>query len=161
MRKLTYLRLFFILYIAIKIVAEIAFGSGIYEESLQDVPVPEFIRSPAAFIITTILSNAFLFLIGLLFFYYLLKQKNWARITLLVIGILNIVDGGSALLFNEKIMALMSQLFNVGSMNQVIVLDRVTGILALIYWGYVVYLLLADEEVKELFSPENHNLPNI
>ncbi|MFC2101588.1 hypothetical protein ACFLS7_01180 [Bacteroidota bacterium] len=151
MKKLSNLRLFFILYIVIIIIVEIVFGYGIYEESLQELPGPEFIKSPAIFVITTILSNAFLLLLGILFFYYLLKKKNWARITLMIIGIINIVDAGLSLLFNEKIIAFISQFLNIGDEGQILLLDKVTGILTLIFWGYAIYLFLADEEVKEIF----------
>lgn len=160
MKKLSNLRLFFILYLIIKLIVELVFGSGFYEDSLQDMPVPEFVKSPVTFVITTLLSNGFLILIGLLFFYYLLQKKNWARIVLIIIGLLNVVDAITGLLFNTKLTAFITQFISPQDWGQILYLDRITDIIGLIFWGYAVYLLMGSEEVKELFSPVDQNGTN-
>ena len=151
MKKLTYLRLFFILYFLIKIVVELVFGYEIFEDTLENMPVPGIIKSPAAFVIATLLSDGVLLLLGLLVFYYLIQKKNWARIILLIVGIINIIDAVSGLLFNTKIAAFLSYFISSADWGQMIFLDRMTDILGLIFWGYAVYILLFDDEVKQIF----------
>lgn len=152
MKKLSNLRLFFIIYFLVKTVVELVFGYNIYQDSLENIQIPGVIKSPATFVILTLLSNTVLFLLGLLVFHFLLQKKNWARILLLVVGIITVLDAISGLLFSSSLYGLACSLFSPSEWGQLVFLDRVTDLIGMVFWGYAVYLLLADRNVKECFT---------
>lgn len=156
MNKLYQLRGIFILYMAAKTVVEIALGSNITLESLGGGHFSWFgdlFTSSTALSIISIVGNAILLLLGLGLFYFLLHKANWSRILLLIVGWLNIADALLGILFRSQISRMMTQMVDTPEWNQLLLIDRTTDILGLIFWGYLVYVLQFNGRVKQSFMP--------
>jgi len=158
MNKLTHLRVLFVLYMLAKTIVEIVLGSGICLDSLEAGGMSWLIRffgSHLAIPILAILGNGVLLLLGLVLFHFLLLKRNWARIMLLIIGWINVIDAVSGLLFHTQAARFLSY-FKVGvDWEGILYLDRVTDILGLIYWGYLILVLQFSERVRrEFFVPQ-------
>jgi hypothetical protein len=161
MNKLSQLRVLFVLYMLAKTIVEIVLGSRICLESLEAGGVSWLIRlvgSPFALPLLVIFSNGVLLLLGLGLFHFLLQKRNWARIVLLIIAWLNVIDALSGFLFHTEAARFLSY-FRFGiDWDRMLYLDRVTDILGLIYWGYLIYVLQFNNKVRQDFfgpSPEN------
>jgi len=157
MNKLSQLRVLFALYILAKTIVEIVLGSGICLDSLEAGGMSWLIRffgSHLAIPIMAILSNGVLLLLGLVLFHFLLQKRNWARILLLIIGWINVIDALSGILFHTQVTRFLSH-FSFGvDWERILYLDRVTDILGLIYWGYaIVVLQFTDSVRREFFAP--------
>jgi hypothetical protein len=158
MNKLSQLRVLFVLYMVAKTIVEIVLGSSICFDSLESGAVSwlaDFFGSPFALSILVIFSNGVLLLVGLLFFHFLLQKKNWARIILLIVGWINIIDALSGILFHTEVTRFLSH-FSFGvDWDRILFLDRVTDILGLIYWGYLILVLQFNEKVRhEVFASQ-------
>jgi len=157
MNKLSQLRVLFVLYMLAKTIVEIVLGSGICLDSLEAGGMSWLIRffgSHFAIPILAIFSNGVLLLLGLVLFHFLLEKRNWARIVLLIVGWINVIDAVSGLLFHTQAARFLSY-FNVGvDWEGILYLDRVTDILGAIYWGYLIYVLQFNDAVRrEFFAP--------
>jgi len=157
MNKLSHLRVLFVLYMLAKTIVEIVLGSTICLDSLEAGGMSWLVRffgSHFAIPILAIFSNGVMLLLGLVLFHFLLEKKNWARIILLIVGWVNVVDAVSGLLFHDVASRFLSY-FRVGiDWDQILYLDRVTDTLGLIYWGYVIIVLQFNDKVKqEFFAP--------
>jgi hypothetical protein len=155
MNKLSQLRALFVLYMLAKIIVEIVLGSAICLDSLDAGGVSWLIRlvgSPVALSLLSIFSNGILLLLGLVLFHFLLEKRNWARIVLLIIGWINVIDALSGILFHTQVTRFLSH-FNYGvDWDRILNLDRVTDTLGLIYWGYLIYVLQFNDKVRQEFS---------
>ncbi len=144
MSRLVYLRTLFSIYILAKTIIEIVLGARICLESLEAGGMSWLLRlfgSPLALPILTIVGNGILLLLGLALFHFLLQKQNWARITLLIIGWINVIDAVSGFFFRDAASHFLSY-FRVGiDWDQILYLDRVTDTLGLIYWGYLIIVL--------------------
>jgi hypothetical protein len=141
-----------------KTIVEIVLGSQICLDSLEAGGMSWLIRffgSHLAIPILAILGNGVLLLLGLVLFHFLLLKRNWARIMLLIIGWINVIDAVSGLLFHTQAARFLSY-FKVGvDWEGILYLDRVTDILGLIYWGYLILVLQFSERVRrEFFVPQ-------
>ena len=154
MNKLSHLRVLFVLYMLAKTIVEIVLGSTICLDSLEAGGMSWLIRffgSHFAIPLMAIFSNGILLLLGLVLFHFLLEKKNWARIILLIVGWINVVDAVSGLLFHDVASRFLSH-FRVGiNWDQILYLDRVTDTLGLIYWGYVIIVLQFNSNVRQEF----------
>ena len=103
MKKLSNLRLYFIIYFIAKVIVDVAFGSHITSDATKYLNI-----SPAVFYGFAIIINLFLFLIGLSLFYFLLEKRNWARIVLIVLGWLVVLDVVSSLVFSSNISEILT-----------------------------------------------------
>ena len=146
MKKLYLLRLYFIIYIVAKIIVDIILGSYITNDTVSYLKI-----SPTVIYTFTILINFILFLFGLLFFYFLLKKRNWARIVLLIIGWLAVLDFISSLFLSSKIGELLTHIDRLADWDSLILIDRITDFISLIYWGCAIYILQFNNEVKNIF----------
>jgi hypothetical protein len=160
MNRLVHLRTLFIVYMLAKTIIEIVLGARICLDSLEAGGMSWLIRifgSHLGVSILAILGNGILLLLGLALFHVLLEKKNWARIILLIVGWINVVDAVSGLLFHDVASRFLSY-FRVGiDWDQILYLDRVTDILGAIYWGYLIYVLQFNDKVRKDFfasSPE-------
>lgn len=158
MNRLSPLRALFVLYMLAKTIVEIVLGSQICLDSLEAGGMSWLIRffgSHLAIPILAILGNGVLLLLGLVLFHFLLLKRNWARIMLLIIGWINVIDAVSGLLFHTQAARFLSY-FKVGvDWEGILYLDRVTDILGLIYWGYLILVLQFSERVRrEFFVPQ-------
>jgi len=150
MKKLDLLRLYFIIYFIAKIIVDIVLGSHITNHTASYLKI-----SQTVIYTFTILINFILFLIGLLVFYFLLKKRNWARIVLLIIGWLAVLDFISSLFLSSKIGELLTHIDRLADWDSLILIDRITDIISLIYWGFAIYILQFNNEVKNLFLSIN------
>jgi hypothetical protein len=69
------------------------------------------------------------------------------------VGWLAIADALAGVLFYSQISSMMTRVADTPEWNQLLVIDRVTDILGLIYWGYLVYVLQFNNKVKQNFLP--------
>jgi hypothetical protein len=101
-----------------------------------------------------------LLLLGLGLFHFLLEKKNWARVFLLIVGWINVIDAVSGLLFHTEASRFLSY-FKIGiDWDRILYLDRVTDILGLIYWGYAIVVLQFTSSVRqEFFAPPAASVP--
>jgi hypothetical protein len=157
MNRLVHLRTLFIVYILAKTIIEIVLGARICLDSLQAGGMSWVVRllgSHLAVPILTIISNGVLLLLGLALFHFLMQKRNWARIILLIVGWINVVDALFGFLLYDAASRLLSH-FSFGiDWGQILYLDRVTDTLGLIYWGYAIIVLQFNDKVKqEFFAP--------
>ena len=111
MKKLYNLWLFFILYYIVKVIIDLTVGGRSSVDLWTNNPVRGIVRisrDPVTFYVLFFVGSAILFAIGLWLFYMLLRKKNWARIVLLVIGWLTIVDAISGFLFQSYVTGILS-----------------------------------------------------
>ena len=146
MKKLHHLRLYFIIYFITKIIIDVTLGNYITNDTTSYLHI-----TPTTFYIFTIIINLILFLFGLLFFYFLIEKRNWARIVLLVIGWLAVLDFISGLFLSAKIGELLTHIDRLADWNSLILIDRITDFISLIYWGYAIYILQFNNKVKNIF----------
>ena len=157
MNKLSQLRVLFVLYMLAKTIVEIVLGSTICLDSLEAGGMSWLIRffgSHFAIPILAIFSNGVLLLLGLVVFHFLLQKKNWARIIFLIIGWINVIDALSGILFHTQVTRFLSHFSYGVDWDRILYLDRVTDILGLIYWGYLIIVLQFNDKVRrEFFAP--------
>jgi hypothetical protein len=139
-----------------KTIVEIVFGAGICLDSLDAGGMSWLVRilgSHLGIAIMAVIGNGILLLLGLALFHFLLQKKNWARIILLIVGWINVVDAVSGLLFHDVASRFLSY-FRVGvDWDQILYLDRMTDILGLFFWGYLILVLQFNEKVRSEFFP--------
>lgn len=146
MKKLYHLRLYFIIYFLIKIIVDITLGSRLTGDTAGYLHL-----SPAVFYTITIIINLILFLCGLLFFHFLLEKRNWARVVLLIIGWLAVADFISSLFVSSNFRELVTHIDKLVDWDNLMFIDRITDFIGLIYWGYAIFILQFNNEVKNLF----------
>jgi hypothetical protein len=158
MKQLSRLHLFFIIYFIIKIIIDVTAGSHIPGEATNYLNI-----SPKTLYTLGIGINVFLFLIGLLLFYFLLEKRNWARIVLLIIGWLAVLDFFSGLLFSSKSAELLAYIDRTTNWNAIILIDRVTDFVGFIFWGGAIFILQFYTDVKKIFllQSKDKGLSNI
>jgi heme/copper-type cytochrome/quinol oxidase subunit 4 len=131
-------------------IIDIAFGSQITKDASSHLSI-----STAAFYFTIIIINLVLFLLGLLLFRFLLEKRNWARIVLLFVGWLAVIDVVSSLLLSSKVIEIL-QYFNLDlDMSRLILIDRITDFIGVIFWGYAIYILQFNSDIKRIYFSEN------
>jgi hypothetical protein len=135
MQELLRLRLIFVIYFIVVISVYVILGRDISETSL--------FFSPGFFFILTIFMYSLLFIIGLMLFSSLLNRRNWARVTLLVLGWLALIN----FILSTAIMSISSS----GNMGNLFILDQVIDFLGALFWGYTVYLLQFKKSVRDIF----------
>ncbi len=146
MKQLSRLRLIFIIYFLVKIIIDIAAGDHVTNGITSYLTI-----SPKTYYTLAIGANFILLFLGLLLFYFLLERRNWARIILLIIGWLAILDFFSSLLFSAKGIELLTRIDPATNWNTIMQIDRVTDFIGLLFWGYAIYILQFNTEVKQLF----------
>ncbi len=154
MNKLSQLRALFVLYMLAKTIVEIVLGSRICLDSIDAGSVSLFAHlfgSHLTVPLLAILGNGIMLLLGLGVFYFLLQKQNWARIVLLIIGWINVVDAFSSFLFRFGASRLLSHFGFGADWDQLLYMDQVTDILGLIYWGFLIYMLQFNGKVKQEF----------
>jgi len=150
MEKLYRLRSFFIIYFIVKIIIDIVFSRDVTLSVGNHIDI-----SPMTFYVIVIFINIILFLIGLLLFYFLLEKRNWARIVLLIFGWLAILDFISSIFLSPRLGDLFVNLGGITNWDKLIVIDRITDFINVVFWGYAVYILQFNSDVKRIFFSEN------
>jgi len=151
MEKLYRLRSFFIIYFIVKIIIDIVFSRDITLSVGNHIDI-----SPMTFYVIVIFINIILFLIGLLLFYFLLEKRNWARIVLLIVGWLAILDFVSSIFLSSRLGDLFVNLEGITNWDKLIVIDRVTDFISVIFWGYAIYILQFNSDMKKIFLTERN-----
>ena len=151
MEKLYRLRSFFIIYFIVKIIIDSVFSRDVTLSVGNHIDI-----SPMTFYFIVIFINIILFLIGLLLFYFLLEKRNWARIVLLIVGWLAILDFVSSIFLSSRLGDLFVNLEGITNWDKLIVIDRVTDFIGVIFWGYAVYILQFNSDVKKIFLTERN-----
>ena len=151
MKTLSLLRLFFIVYLVTRTIVEITLGSEIINDVFRGIHS----RGLSHLYISPIALATFSFIvylaIGLWLFHFLFQQRNWARILLLIVGWLTVGSAVFDMVFHPQISGLLTQIDHNTDWNRILFLDRVMGLLGLIYWGYLIYVLQFDRTVKHDF----------
>ncbi|MBI5020229.1 MAG: hypothetical protein HZB59_02240 [Ignavibacteriales bacterium] len=147
MKRLSQLRLVFIIYFLVKITIDIAAGGRI-SSGLTSYLTPD------TFYTLAIVGNVILFLISLLLFYFLLDKKCWARIVLIIIGWLAVVDFFSSMMSSTAGIELLNRIDPSTNWEAIVQIDRVTDFVGFLFWGYTIFILQFNTDVKKLFSPE-------
>ena len=151
MEKLYRLRSFFIIYFIVKIIIDIVFSRDVTLSVGNHIDI-----SPMTFYVIVIFINIILFLIGLLLFYFLLEKRNWARIVLLIVGWLAILDFVSSIFLSSRLGDLFVNLEGITNWDKLIVIDRVTDFISVIFWGYAIYILQFNSDMKKIFLTERN-----
>lgn len=149
MEKLYRLRSFFVIYFIVKIIIDIVFSRDISLSVRNHIEI-----SLMTFYAIAIFINIILFLIGLLLFYFLLEKRNWARIVLLIFGWLAILDFISSIFLSPRLGDLFVNLGGITNWDKLIVIDRITDFISVVFWGYAVYILQFNSDVKKIFLTE-------
>ncbi len=163
MEKLFRLRLFFIIYFVIKVILDITYGKIFVTDTFEKI-IP---AGSSRFFQSSVMLNAFiifiyvlLFGLGILIFHFLLRKSNGARILLLIIGMVMVIDAVTSVLFQRQILTLLSRITREIEWSPLLSLDRLTDLLGLIFGGFLIYTLQFKAEVKALFfnsEAENQN----
>ena len=107
-----------------------------------------------AFLAIFFLVTASLFALGFWLIHLTARKQNWARVVLLIVGWLTIIDALSSLLFTSQGAGFGSWLERLApgvDWAKALLVDQVKDVLGLFFWGYLVYLLQFDAEVKREF----------
>jgi hypothetical protein len=164
MKKLSQIRLFFIIYFLLKFILDIL-GWGMNSDVLNNTQIygisnPDLLRITVYIIVFIV--DALLFAIGLWLIHQLLQRKSWARIVLLVIGWLAMIDGFFSTVLSNRVGAYLSYFIDASHWSRIQYLDRLTDILGFIFWGYLIYLLQFDNQTKNLFQSSNdQDIPQV
>jgi uncharacterized membrane protein len=157
--KIHQLRGFFVVYTLVRLGVETILGWGVTRDMSVKGTYYEFTRwltSPGILLIMIILITAFILVIVLWLFSNLLQKKNWARILLLVIGWLTVVDAISGLLFTARgsnFIPWVTELVPGLDWQRIMFIDRIKDILGLLFWGYLIVVLQFDPKIKGEFFP--------
>lgn len=152
MKHLIHLRKIFVIYFILKIIVDIGAGGHITSGKTS-----YFSLSPETYYELALGLNIFLFLVGLSLFYFLLEKRYWARIVLLIIGWLAVFDFFSGLLFSSKAAELLTHIDRSTNWNTIILIDRITDFIGFVFWGYAIFILQFNTDVKKIFLPESKN----
>jgi hypothetical protein len=113
--------------------------------------------TPGALLAVALLAYAAIFAATWWLFHQLLLKKRWARTMLLVGGWLAVLDAVSSFLLTREAAGLgqlLGQLTPELDWERLAMLDRIKDIFGLLYWGYAIYVLQIDPEVKREFFPK-------
>jgi hypothetical protein len=155
MKKLLRLRLFFIIYFTIKIIVDIVDGCQVASESFGFLNM-----SPTNVYIYSIGINLLFFALGLLLFHLLLKGRNCARVVLIIIGWLAVLDFIFGLLLSSKVGEFLASIYPLENWNTLILIDRIADLLSFIFWSYAIYILEFNGEIKRMFLSDDDGESN-
>lgn len=154
MKILSGLKLWFIIYFIIKIIVDIYLvvnNKDIFKD-LGKYGVTNVPLTAEAMLIIIFAVNALMFLIGLWLFSNLESKKNWARVVLLIIGWLAVLDFLSGLLLSSKSIEALKNLRISVDWEKLILIDNITGLLSFIFWVSLIILLQFNMKVREMFE---------
>jgi hypothetical protein len=155
--KLTQLRGLFVVYFVVLIIVDVLLGWDLIRWSMRNWRGSGMDRSQLSQggLLILILSGAgLLFALGLWLFRQLLQRKNWARLVLLVVGWLTVIDGALSLLITSRATGFTPWLTSLApglDWHRAILVDRVKDLLGLVFWGYLVWVLQIAPDVKRDF----------
>lgn len=153
--KLSRLRVAYVVYFAVLVLVDVVaawrmaggggFGGGVGRPGL----------TYGAFLAIYLPVSAVLFALGLWLIGTAARRKNWARVVLLVVGWLTVIDALFSLLFTAgtpQFARWLGGLVPGVDWARAILVDRIKDLLSLAYWAYLVYVLQFDPDVKGEFA---------
>ena len=156
--RLNRLWIVFVVYYAAKIAVELALGFG----SRRFGPTPtRFLWGPGPMLTREslfglyIVVTAGVFLLGYWLFKNLRLGKNWARVTLLVVGWLTVFDAVTGLLITlprGSAGAILNRMLPGLDWPRLLLIDRITDLMGLAYFGWLLFVL-HSEELRRRFQP--------
>jgi hypothetical protein len=156
------LRGFFIVYIVATFGLEFILGWDIIRDLVEDGKwhgINRLVNAPGLLIALIGFIMLAMAALGLWIFHNLLQRKNWARILLLVIGWLAVVDAIFSLLFTGAGSGFFNWLVRLApdmDWKRVLLVERLKDIAALIFWGYLISVLQFNQRIKQNFlRPES------
>lgn len=157
MTILIQMRWLFVAYVVVRVVVEISLLGYLGEEVqqlLERIGFPALADHVHVVLLISVIFNAGVHIaLGMLVFHFLLLKRNGARILLLVVAWLVVIDAVAGYLFTPHLTNLLSRFDSSLEWWRMIFLDRTTDILGFIYFAYVIYRLQFDENVQRLFLP--------
>lgn len=155
--KLTRLRGLFIAYFAAQLLVDIVLGWDLTRGALgswRGYGLGVFRLSQGGLIALALSGAGILFVLGLWLFRKLLRRTNWARVVLLVVGWFAVIDAPFSLLFTSRATGFTPWLINLApgvDWQRALLVDRVKDLLGLLFWGYLIFVLQVNAEVKRDF----------
>ena len=152
--KLSLLRGLFIAYFAALLLVDLVLGWDLTRAVFEGGPAgwPGRLRmSHGAFIALTLSIAAVLFFLGLWLLLQAARRKNWARVALLVVGWLIVIDALTSLLFTSRTPGFSSWLSGLNpdmDWHRAMLIDRIKDFLGLLYWGTLIFVLQFNAEMK-------------
>jgi hypothetical protein len=157
--RLTQLRWLFVVYFAAQLIVDIVLGWDLTRAALRDGHgfwLGHLRLSHGGFLTLIFLGAGVLFALGLWLFHELLRKKNWARVVLLIVGWLTVIDALLGFLITSRATGFTPWLRDVVpglDWQRALLVDRIKDFLGLIFWGYLIYILQVKSEVKRDFFP--------
>ena len=155
MEKLRQLRTLFIVYFAVKVAIDLGFGRDLIPAELMGS-----VLTPTGLVASIVVTDGILFVVGLLLFKFLLELKPWARVILLVVGWVAVLDAVFGILFAPQIPALIRHIDYGLDWNRILWVDRATDMLGLLYWGYFIYVLQIRSDGRRMFAAPSADQPS-
>lgn len=153
--KLSRLRRLFVIYFAAQLVVDLALGWDLAAGPLgRGSWLGRWHLSQGAFLALVLLTEGALLAVGLWLFQLLLKRKNGARVALLIVGWLAVIDALSSWLFSSQTAGLTPWLNRLEpglDWPRAILVDRVKDLLGFLFWGYSIIVLQLNAGVKRDF----------
>jgi len=156
--KLSRLRWVFVVYFFVLVGIDIVVGWKMTGGGLGSFSGSGPVRSRLsywAYLLLYLLVSVILFALGLWLFGRLPQRKNWARVALLIVAWLTVMDAISTWLFtsgNEGFLPWIASLAPGLDWHRAFLVDRIKDLLGLVFWGYAIYTLQVDREVKREFQ---------
>ena len=153
MKKLYQLRAYFIIYIVVKMIIDIIFGKEVIVNSFKYFT--PFMK--AIYLSTNILyliicfTYVLIIMAGIILFHFLIRKKMWARNLLLIFGWLAVIGAVSGALFQRQFVGILNFVDSEINWRYIMLLDRIEDIFGVIYWGFLIYTLQFNNNIKQMF----------
>jgi len=158
--KLSQLRWLFIVYFAVQLLVDMVLGwdfARVAPGTGRGYGLGRLQLSHGVLLTLTLFGAGVLFVLGLWLFQQLLRKKNWARVVLLIVGWLTVVDALLSFLFTSRATDFTTWLHNLApglDWQRALLVDRLKDSLGLLFWGYLIYILQVNPEMKrDFFQP--------
>jgi hypothetical protein len=160
--KLYRLRGIFVVYFVLKSLAGAVVAWSLIQSAVPDrighfeIDVNFNKISPGFLLFFSLAVATVILVIALLVFGQLLKHRNWARVLLLVIGWLTVISAIFSLLASAQVSDMgswIAQWLPDMDWQKLMNFDRIQKLFEMLFWGYLVFVLQFDAEVKNEFVP--------
>lgn len=152
---LSRLRWLFVIYFAAQLIVDLALGWDLAAGALgRGFGLGRWHLSQGAFLTLILLTEGALLALGVWLFQQLIKRRNWARIVLLIVGWLAVLDALSSWLFSAQTAGLTPWLNRLEpglDWHRAMVVDHVKDLLGLLFWGYSIVVLQFNAGLKRDF----------
>lgn len=155
--KLHQLRGFFIVYLLARFGLEFVLGWDIIRDLFKKGrfhSIDRLVVAPGLLLVLIGFVMLTMVLLGFWLFHHLLKKKNWARILLLIIGWLTVLDAIFSLLLttgNSGFIPWLIDMVPGMDWQRILLMERLKDILGIIFWGYLIVILQFDQRTKQIF----------